>query len=125
MRTLLAIGALSGLFAVVLGAFGALGLKSVLSVTMLKTFETGVRYHFIHTLIIVALPALAQYVDEKWLIRAMTAFLVGIVLFSGSLYFLSIFNWTFLGPVTPLGGLCFIIGWGIVFVGVLKGKPNA
>ena len=125
MRAILIFAALSGVFAVALGAFGAHGLKAVLSQTMLKTFETGVRYQFFHTLAIFTMPALISYAEEKWLKRAMIAFAVGIILFSGSLYLLSTLSWVFLGPVTPLGGLCFILGWGLVATGLIKGNANA
>jgi uncharacterized membrane protein YgdD (TMEM256/DUF423 family) len=106
--------------AVVLGAFGAHGLKSKLSADKLKAYETGVQYHIAHAmgLILVGLlvnqyPAAGMIVTGGWFLIA------GIVLFSGSLYVLSVAKARFLGPVTPLGGLSFIIGWVLVGIGVL------
>lgn len=109
-----------GTLAVAIGAFGAHGLSNKLTETQLHTFETGSEYHFYHTLALlgVALLMKQQHVHKKMLNRAGWAFTLGIILFSGSLYLLAcknilnIENFTsVIGPVTPLGGLCFIIGW--------------
>lgn len=106
------IGALLGGLAVALGAFGAHGLKSRLAPEKLVTFETGVRYHFYHSLALLAvglvqmaLPAAGTLALSGWL------FLAGIALFSGSLYWLALGGPRWLGPVTPLGGLALIGGW--------------
>lgn len=122
--------ALLGAAAVIIGAFGAHGLKGLLErqqidpVSPLHIYETGVQYHFYHALAIglVAL-LLARDPENKWLIRAGWLFLAGIVCFSGSLYLLATqiiipipVRWV--GPVTPLGGLFFIAGWLVLARGV-------
>jgi uncharacterized membrane protein YgdD (TMEM256/DUF423 family) len=110
-KTFLLIGALAGFLGVALGAFGAHGLRGRLSPDMLAVFETGVRYHMYHALAIILVGLIAARLDG-WLIRAAGwCFSAGIVLFSGSLYSLSISGITILGAVTPLGGLAFLLGW--------------
>lgn len=102
--------------AVVLGAFAAHGLKGSVDARSLAVFETGVRYQVYHAggLFVVAwLASQLGTVERPPLLvhRAGLCFLFGIVMFSGSLYLLSTLGWSWLGPVTPLGGLCFIAGW--------------
>ena len=113
--------ALAGL-SVMLGAFGAHGLKTIVPAAQLAVFETGVRYEFLHAL---ALLLLAFHMQQnkanqeqlKRLNKTGVLFLIGILLFSGSLYALTLqplieFNFAkFIGPITPIGGLCLIIGW--------------
>ena len=100
-----------GLLAVVLGAFGAHLLKSHLGADQLATFETGVRYQMYHTFALLAV-ALAY---TKWPGKALQAsgwlFIIGTVLFSGSLYVLSLTGMRWVGFVTPFGGVIFIAGW--------------
>jgi uncharacterized membrane protein YgdD (TMEM256/DUF423 family) len=113
-RTFLLIGAVSGFIGVAAGAFGAHGLRSRLSPAMLVAFETGVRYHLYHTLALL-LVAVAAARFDGWLARgAGWSFTAGIVLFSGSLYALALTGVTTLGAVTPLGGLAFLVGWGLL-----------
>ena len=116
MKNTLSIASISGLLCVVFGAFGAHGLKPLLTPQMLTTFETGVRYQFYHTLAILLIVVLYQFNKSKNLVISSYFFFAGMVLFSGSLYLLALTSinentWTWLGPVTPIGGLCFIIGW--------------
>ena len=106
--------------AVGLGAFGAHGLKSHLSENMLQTYKTGVDYHFYHALGLLLIGVLAATMPSsllKWSAICLTA---GIVLFSGSLYVLSISGIKWLGAITPFGGLSFIAGWVLLFVAVWK-----
>jgi uncharacterized membrane protein YgdD (TMEM256/DUF423 family) len=116
---LIRIAAISGAFCVALGAFGAHSLKESLSPEQLQVFETGVRYQFYHTFAILACGLLASMMNTVFAARM---FLAGIIGFSGSLYLLStrtltgLESWTWLGPITPLGGLCFIIGWIFLFI---------
>jgi uncharacterized membrane protein YgdD (TMEM256/DUF423 family) len=117
-------GILLAATAVMLGAFGAHGLKAILAPSALTTFEIGVRYQMYHGLAIVALPALSAYGSPKWLNAVAALFVVGCALFSGSLYLLAVTGNGLFGPITPLGGLCFIIGWIALAVAVFKGKTN-
>ncbi|CAA0333902.1 MULTISPECIES: DUF423 domain-containing protein [Alteromonas] len=112
-------GALFAGLAVILGAFAAHGLKGVLTAQQLSTFETGVRYQMYHALAVLLLPALSNYISSKWVNRVALCFVIGCVLFSGSLYALSISGIKWFGPITPLGGLFFIIGWALLLVGLL------
>ncbi|MCZ8528333.1 DUF423 domain-containing protein [Alteromonas sp. PRIM-21] len=120
----LVIGAALAGLAVVLGAFGAHGLKSVLSTKQLNTFEIGVRYQMYHSLALLLLPALSAYVSSKWVNRSAFCFVTGTVLFSGSLYALAISGIKWFGPVTPLGGLFFIAGWALLMIGLLVGRSK-
>ncbi len=104
-------GALNGLVAVAAGAFGAHYLKSRLSTDDLGTFEVAVRYQFYHALALLAVAILMHLRPSSGLQMAGACFLGGIVLFSGSLYGLSLCVWKWLGPVTPIGGLLLIVGW--------------
>ncbi|HEX8140445.1 MAG TPA: DUF423 domain-containing protein [Pyrinomonadaceae bacterium] len=110
-RVFLTLGALSAFIAVAAGAFGAHGLKSRLSAEMLNTFEVGVRYQMYHAfaLIVVA------WAQSRWPTPQLTAsgwlFIAGTLLFSGSLYALSLSGLKWLGAITPLGGLAFLAGW--------------
>ena len=110
-RAFFAIGALSALLAVGLGAFGAHGLRHRLVPDMLSTFEVGVRYQLYHALALLAV----AWASTRWPGSAVTAagwlFVAGTLLFSGSLYLLSLTGQRWLGAVTPLGGACFLAGW--------------
>ena len=113
-KTFLFVGALAAFLAVALGAFGAHGLRTRISPEMLAVFETGVRYQMYHALGIL-LVGLTLPRFGGWLIQAAGwAFVVGIVLFSGSLYVLSLTGVTLWGAVTPFGGVAFLIGWGLL-----------
>jgi uncharacterized membrane protein YgdD (TMEM256/DUF423 family) len=97
---------------VALGAFGAHGLKTVLSADSLQTFETAVRYQMLHSLAVVLVGLLVStWGESPGLRRTGSFFLVGIGLFSGSLYLLLATGMTWLGAVTPLGGVALILGW--------------
>jgi len=115
-RTFLLIGAFSGFIAVALGAFGAHGLRARLSPEMLAVFETGVRYQMYHTFAILFVAVAAARFDG-WIVNgAGWAFTLGILIFSGSLYALALTGVTMLGAITPIGGLAFIVGWGLLVV---------
>ena len=120
-KTFFALGAAFGLLGVALGAFGAHGLKGTLSPDMLANFETGVRYQMYHA---VGLLAVAWAVT-RWPGGLTTAagwlFVVGILIFSGSLYILSVTGIRWLGAVTPIGGVALIAGWGCLVVAALRG----
>lgn len=111
-QTILAIGALSAFFAVGFGAFGAHGLKTVLTEAQLGTYNTAVEYQFYHALALVLVAAIGfQFPHVKALKWAAALFTAGIVLFSGSLYLLAFSDIKILGAVTPFGGLAFLVGW--------------
>lgn len=118
------IGAVLMAFAVGLGAFGAHILSSMLSPKSLETFKTGVHYHMIHSIgILVTTLVAAQWrTDNKKLLWANRLFLSGIILFSGSLYGLSLTGAKWFGPITPLGGVSFIAGWLMFAVAIIKNK---
>lgn len=102
----------SGFLAVAIGAFGAHGLKGKLSSDMIAVYNTGVEYQFYHSLALLLVALFLTVVSPtRWLLTSASGFLLGIVLFSGSLYWLALGGPTWLGPITPLGGVCFMVGW--------------
>lgn len=116
-----------GALAVILGAFGAHALKKIVSAQSLDVWHTAVQYHFYHTFALLFLSTFARY--KNALINfASYCFTGGIFLFSGSLYILSLkdyMGWagaSFLGPVTPVGGLLFIMGWLSLLLAALRDK---
>jgi uncharacterized membrane protein YgdD (TMEM256/DUF423 family) len=123
-RLFLLLGSLNMALVVMLGAFGAHGLKNVLSPAMLTVYQTGVHYHALHALGLLALAAVACHWPSSWLRRAAWWLLAGIILFSGSLYTLSISGVRALGMITPLGGMAFIIGWLMVVIGAWRAEAS-
>jgi len=113
--------ALAGL-GVVLGAFGAHGLKARVSAEMLAVFETGVRYHLIHALGLLAVGLGLSRWPNGWVAAAGWLFVAGILVFSGSLYLMTLTGARWLGAITPLGGLALIAGWVALAVGALRGS---
>ncbi len=112
-------GSFFAMFAVIFGAFGAHTLEQVLDAKQLSTFETAVKYQFYHSFALLFLGLWLYFRKTKMMEYAGLAFIIGIVLFSGSLYILSVKEWlnlnvNWLGPVTPLGGTFFIVGWCII-----------
>ncbi len=107
--------------AVTLGAFGAHALKStLLEAGTTDTYRTAVLYHFIHAIALMIV-AMSPFHSTQTAIRLCYIFVAGMVCFSGSLYLLSTLGWSWLGPVTPLGGVLYIIGW--VYAGITARKP--
>jgi uncharacterized membrane protein YgdD (TMEM256/DUF423 family) len=122
-RLFITVGALSGCLAVAAGAFGAHALRERLSASLLETFQTGATYQMYHALALVALGILlARFsVDgSTWLTAAGWLFAAGTVLFSGSLYLLALTDTRWLGAITPLGGVAFILGWLALAVGIWR-----
>jgi len=114
-------GSVLGFLTVAIGAFGAHSLKNILeSNNRINTFETAVHYQAIHALALLIIGILASKLDSNLLSYSAYAFVVGTIIFSGSLYTLSITNITIFGAITPIGGLCFLIGWGVLFMAILK-----
>ena len=121
IKPLLIFAACSGFISVAFGAFGAHGLKDRLSDSLMSAFETAVQYQSIHTLAILAGCLLSlHFGKDVWFQYASLGFLVGILLFCGSLYGLALGGPKWLGPVTPLGGLSFLVGWALLLVAVTK-----
>ncbi len=104
------IASLFGAAGVVLGAFGAHALRARLPAEKLASWETGVEYHLLHSLVLLALALYAQSTGRSVALPA-GLLAAGVVLFSGSIYGLVLAGWRWLGPVTPLGGVCLILGW--------------
>ncbi len=120
------LAALLGALAVILGAFGAHGLKPLLPEKELATYETAVRYQFYHVFAILITGILYKEFTQKYLSWAGKLFAVGILIFSGSLYLLTFMNlsgrhnFQWLGAITPLGGICFVAGWLLLTLSVFK-----
>lgn len=120
------IGAVLGALAVALGAFGAHALKQRVSEAAVNIFETGVRYQFYHVIALLLVAVIYKDFGNRWTTVSGWFFIVGILLFSGSLYLLTFikaaektqYNWV--GAITPLGGVAFIAGWVCVLIGVMK-----
>ena len=125
-RKIIVTASVFGILAVILGAFGAHGLKAKISASDLENWRTAVSYHFYHTLALLFLSTLVRHRDG-FINIAYYCFSLGILLFSGSLYLLATRAVTglhagFLGPVTPLGGLLFILGWVFLLLAAIKNK---
>jgi len=124
-KVLLLITGLSGAVSIVLGAMGSHWLKDKLNYWELHSFETGVKYQMYHTLALIAIVLLLDRIPSKLIEWSGYSFVIGIVLFSGSLYLLSlktILNMeklSMLGPITPIGGMAFIFGWLLLMFAVI------
>jgi uncharacterized membrane protein YgdD (TMEM256/DUF423 family) len=129
-KPFLTAGAIFGGLAIALGAFGAHGLERVTTdAKILHSFQTGVQYQMYHALALLAAGILFEKFPGKWIQWAGNAFIIGILLFSGSLYlltFLKIQGSTtrIVGPITPLGGIVFILGWASLVVAITRKSPR-
>ncbi|WP_018877488.1 DUF423 domain-containing protein [Thioalkalivibrio sp. ALE28] len=121
IRPLIVIAGLLGGIAVVLGAFGAHALQERLSEHALATWHTGVQYHFIHALALLLVAALWAHLANAWAAASAVAFVIGILLFSGSLYALALGAPRILGAIAPLGGTAFILGWAGLAIAAWRG----
>ncbi|MES2359730.1 MAG: DUF423 domain-containing protein [Gemmatimonadota bacterium] len=120
-RTFIALGSINAALAVILGAFGAHALKARLSPEMLSVYHTASQYHFYHALGMLLIGALAsQFRTSGALQLSGFLMLAGIVLFSGSLYILAVTGVTWLGAVTPLGGVAFIAAWVVLAYAAMR-----
>lgn len=125
-KKIVATGALMGMVAIILGAFGAHALKKILTPELLATFETGVRYQIYQAFFLLLLPTF-KILTEKTKKTIFYLVVVGVILFSGSIYglatnYLTPFDFKTIGFITPIGGLLIIIGWAMVFLNYLKSK---
>lgn len=123
-RYWMALGAVYAFLAVALGAFGAHGLKSALSPESLVVFQTGVRYHFYHSLAILLTGMIMDRFPLMVLHYAAGAFSLGVLLFSGSLYTLVLTHVSWVGVLTPVGGGLFLIGWVLLAMGVWRSSSQ-
>jgi uncharacterized membrane protein YgdD (TMEM256/DUF423 family) len=125
-RNFLIIASLLGALAVALGAFAAHQLRDMLSPDQVAVFETGVRYQFYHVFALFTVGITMQHYSNRWMYRAGNCFIAGIVLFSGSLYTLTVLKITesggskYIGMITPFGGLFLIAGWLFLLLGFSK-----
>ncbi|MEC9464163.1 MAG: DUF423 domain-containing protein [Myxococcota bacterium] len=111
IKLFVTIASVSGLLAVVLGAFGAHGLKARVTPERLDVWQTAAHYHLVHSVALLALCGLLAAYPSSTLTRAGWAFIVGILIFAGSLYTLVLTDIAILGAITPIGGLSFMVGW--------------
>lgn len=118
-------GAFFGFTGVALGAFGAHGLRSILPPEALATFETGVRYQMYHAFALLIVPLLARRFAPTLLRYSGWSFIAGTLMFSGSLYILSVTGIQWFGAITPLGGICFLAGWLTLFLAVASIKKES
>lgn len=122
----LRIAAFLGGLSVLLGAFAAHGLKKYADDHVLSIFETGVRYQLYHVFALSLTAILFKEFRNKWIEWAGAFFILGTILFSGSLYLLTYISiwgmhgWSWVGPVTPIGGIFFIAGWVFMALGIKK-----
>lgn len=127
-RGFLLLATILGALSVGLGAFGAHGLKKIVGPETVASFETAVRYQFYHVFALLAVAILFEKFPDRFLKWAGNCFIIGILLFSGSLYLMAIMDATemvgkkSIGIITPIGGLFFIAGWLLLFFGLLKRK---
>jgi uncharacterized membrane protein YgdD (TMEM256/DUF423 family) len=120
-KLFLILGGVNAALVVMLGAFGAHGLKTKISAEMLAVYQTGVHYHLFHALGLLVVGVVAtQIVDSVYLRWAGRLMLTGIILFSGSLYIMSVGGVRWLGMVTPFGGLVFIAAWILFVMAIIK-----
>ena len=123
-KKILILGSVLGLIAIILGAFGAHGLKSLIAAESVQTFETGVRYQMYHALFLLFIGGFSS-ISEKAKRAIFYLVLIGVFFFSGSIYGLSTndltsFNFNAIGFITPIGGLLLIIAWIMVLINFLK-----
>jgi uncharacterized membrane protein YgdD (TMEM256/DUF423 family) len=120
------LGAISALFGVGMGAFGAHGLKATLSPDMLAVYQTGVSYQMWHALGLIGIALIRQHVPESTLLNwAGCLMFVGILLFSGSLYLLALLNLKWLGMITPIGGVSFLTAWLLIAIFAAKKQHHS
>jgi len=120
-KSLIITGSLFMALAVAFGAFGAHIVQDLLTPERFQVYQTGVEYHFYHALGLLLLGAVSFHIsDSKWITLSGIAFIAGIIIFSGSLYFLTLTDTGWLGAITPLGGIAFILGWVFLAIGTAK-----
>ena len=121
---LIGLGALSAFFSVAAGAFGAHALKQSLSADMLAVYHTAVDYQFFHSLGLIAIGSIHRISPRRYHAATAWVMLAGILIFSGSLYTLSITGIRWLGMITPIGGICLLAAWLMLALSHLVGTQN-
>ena len=111
VNLIIAFGAFNAFIAVAAGAFAAHGLKEILSTEYLNTFKTAADYQMMHAIGLILIGLLYKQGSNRYHIAAAAFMFVGIILFSGSLYLLTLTGTKWLGIITPFGGVCFLISW--------------
>lgn len=125
MRPLVAVGALLALLGVMAGAFGAHGLRAMVDDRGLEVFQTGVTYQLVHSFALILVAMLAGMGLSRPILKWAAGFyLAGILLFCGSLYLLVLTELRWPGPVTPAGGVCFMVGWALLVAASLR-RPRS
>lgn len=130
MKKLIIIGSILGASAVVLGAFGAHALRSILTEPQLESYQTGVHYQIIHAIVIIIIGIIYHLTKNRSFLTAANLMFAGVMLFSFSIYLLSLREYlgmpqlSFLGPVTPIGGTLMIFAWILVLINALKLKND-
>lgn len=119
---LMILATISGFFAVAFGAFGAHSLKNFATDEVVNIFNIGVEYHFYHTFAIMILALAAKEVKSRLLNWSGYLFISGIILFSGSLYLYALLGTKWTGPITPIGGFCFLMGWALFAVAIWRNR---
>lgn len=121
--------AIFGMLAVILGAFGAHALKEKLEPELLNTFETGVKYQMYHAIALLGVGLAFAHLPAAWVARASLMFIIGIILFSGSIYAIVAMKHSGsvgikgFGIITPIGGVFLILGWLMLLIGAVSKKP--
>lgn len=123
-RFTLLFAAFGGMLAVMLGAFGAHALRDLLDPQMLIAWQTGVQYQFWHVAALLTVGCLQQRSNCRWLRVSALAFMLGMLLFSGSLYAMALSGVRLLGIITPFGGVALIIAWLFLFVSLYTGRSD-
>lgn len=120
-KLFLCLASISGFMAVAIGAFGAHGLKARISEELMAVYQTGVQYHFYHTLALLGVGILVHLFPQSGAFRLSGwMMLVGMLVFSGSLYVLALTGVRWLGAITPLGGVAFLVAWAALAVGIYQ-----
>lgn len=121
-KSLLIFGSLFMALAVAFGAFGAHIVENMLTPDRFDVYLTAVQYHFYHALGLLIVGAISFHIKNKWMQWSGYSLIAGIFIFSGSLYMLTLLDIGWLGAITPVGGVAFILGWVFLFIGVINNQ---
>jgi len=119
-KTCLNCAAIAGFTGVAFGAFGAHGLKDVIAPELMAAYQTGVQYHLMHAVVLLAMSAWLYVRPASWIRRSSLMMLLGTILFSGSLYTMAITGERALGVITPFGGVAWLIGWSFLILAAFR-----